>query len=265
MDTIHVIVLALIQGITEFLPISSSAHLILPKEVLGWPDQGLAFDVAVHIGTLAAVLIFYRNDIRQISQAWFQSVLGRGTTDDARLAWYIGFATVPAALFGLLMNDVIETHLRSIEVIAATTILFGLLLAVADKNAESSRKTLVQITLSAAIIIGLAQALALIPGTSRSGITITAALFLGFSRMEAARFSFLLSIPIILMSGAYKGLGLIGEPHVDWYALVLGVIVSALSAYVCIYYFLSFINRLGMMPFVIYRMILGVILVALIV
>lgn len=265
MEILHVIVLALIQGITEFLPISSSAHLILPKEILGWPDQGLAFDVAVHIGTLSAVLLFFRKDIAAITRAWTQSVLGKGVNDDARLAWYIGFATIPASLFGLLMDDIIETHLRSITIIAITTILFGILLAMADRNAAKSQKTLVQLTLSAAIIIGLAQALALIPGTSRSGITITAALFLGYSRMESARFSFLLSIPIILMSGAYKGIGLIGEPNVDWFSLCIGIVISAVSAYLCIYYFLSFLNRLGMMPFVIYRMILGAILIVLIV
>lgn len=265
MDLIHVIILALIQGITEFLPISSSAHLILPKEVLGWPDQGLAFDVAVHVGTLMAVIVYFRKDVLDLLSGWSLSLVGKGLNDDGRLAWMIALATVPACLFGLLMNDIIEAHLRSISVIAATTIVFGILLALADKRSDRANKTLVSMTLTAALVVGFAQALALIPGTSRSGITITAALFLGFSRTDAARFSFLLSIPIILISGAYKGIGLVEQSAVDWQSIFIGIAVSAVSAYLCIYYFLSFINRLGMMPFVIYRMILGAILIVLII
>lgn len=269
MDLIHVIILALIQGITEFLPISSSAHLILPKEILGWPDQGLAFDVAVHVGTLMAVIVYFRRDVAGLISGWTSSVIGKGLNEEGRLAWLIALATIPASIFGLLMNDIIETHLRSISVIAATTIIFGILLALADrradKGADSANKSLLSMTLLAALIIGFAQALALIPGTSRSGITITAALFLGFSRTDSARFSFLLSIPIILMSGGYKGIGLIEQSVVDWRSIFIGIAVSAISAYFCIYYFLSFINRLGMMPFVIYRMILGAILIALII
>lgn len=260
MDTLQVIVLALIQGITEFLPISSSAHLILPKEILGWPDQGLAFDVAVHVGTLAAVLIYFRQDIGRLLLGFTQSLIGKGMNQDARLAWYIIAATVPAALAGLILDDFIESNLRSTAVIAATTILFGLALAVADRRTGDS--TLATMTLKVALVIGFAQALALVPGTSRSGITITAALFLGFTRSDAARFSFLLSIPIILLSGGYKGLQLVLESsQVDWGAIGLGVLLSAVSAYLCIHYFLSFINRLSMMPFVIYRLLLGVFLI----
>ncbi len=262
MDIVHVIVLALIQGITEFLPISSSAHLILPKEILGWPDQGLAFDVAVHVGTLAAVLIYFRQDVAKLAVGWSLSVCGKGTNEEGRIAWFIALATIPAAIAGLLLGDLIETHLRSISVIAFTTIAFGLVLALADKKVGT--KKLTQMTIAIALVIGFSQALALVPGTSRSGITITAALFLGFSRVEAARFSFLLSIPIILMSGGYKTLGLIGQADVDWFSIGLGVALSALSAYFCIHYFLSFINRLSMMPFVIYRLLLGGVLIALI-
>ncbi len=263
MDIVHVIVLALIQGITEFLPISSSAHLILPKEVLGWPDQGLAFDVAVHVGTLSAVLLYFRKDVGALIVGWSLSVAGKGTNEDGRLAWFIAFATVPAGLIGLLMNDFIEAHLRSISVIAATTLIFGVLLAFADRKGDQASKTLVSMTIVAALMIGVAQAFALIPGTSRSGITITAALLLGFSRVESARFSFLLSIPVILLSGGYKGLSLVGQSGVDWPSMILGIVLSAISAYLCIYYFLSFINRIGMMPFVVYRMVLGVVLLGL--
>lgn len=263
MDIVHVIILALIQGITEFLPISSSAHLILPKELLGWPDQGLAFDVAVHVGTLLAVLVYFRRDVAALLQGWGLSVAGRGFNDDARLAWLLAAATVPAAVLGLIFDDLIETHARSMVVIAVTTIIFGIFLGLADRKADAASKNLVQMTLTAALVIGVAQALALVPGTSRSGITITAALFLGFGRVDAARFSFLLSIPIILMSGSYKGIGLIGAESVDWFSMLAGVVISAVSAYLCIHYFLNFINRLSMMPFVVYRLILGAYLLTL--
>jgi len=263
MDIVHVFILALIQGITEFLPISSSAHLILPSQLLGWPDQGLAFDVAVHVGTLAAVVVYFRKDIIAVVSGWLSWVMGRGTTTESHLGNYIIVATIPAALAGLLLNDFIELHLRSSQVIASTTLIFGVLLGLADRIPKLT-KELGQITLMMALVIGMAQALALIPGTSRSGITITAALFLGFTRPDAARFSFLLSIPIIMLSGGYEGLKLImSDTSVDWLAIVLGAFVSGISAYFCIHYFLSFINRLGMMPFVIYRLILGVLLLTL--
>ncbi|WP_028885896.1 undecaprenyl-diphosphate phosphatase [Teredinibacter turnerae] len=260
MDLIHVVVLALIQGITEFLPISSSAHLILPKEILGWPDQGLAFDVAVHVGTLSAVVVYFRKDIGKIIVGWLASLSGRGTDESGRLGWYLIAATIPAALFGLIFDDLIETHLRSTNVIATTTLVFGVLLWVADRKPAES-KQLRDIALSTAMIIGLAQAVALIPGTSRSGITITAALFLGLCRTDAARFSFLLSIPVIVLSGGYKGLQLVlSATAVDWLAIGVGIALSAISAYICIHYFLNFINRIGMLPFVIYRLLLGVLL-----
>ncbi|WP_075185575.1 undecaprenyl-diphosphate phosphatase [Teredinibacter haidensis] len=261
MDLVQVIVLALIQGVTEFLPISSSAHLILPKEILGWPDQGLAFDVAVHVGTLLAVVMYFRRDISALIRGWLQSVAGKGLSVDGRIAWYIAAATIPAGLVGLFLGDFIEANLRSTAVIATTTIVFGIILAVADRL-PSRIKELAQLTLVAALIIGLAQALALIPGTSRSGITITAALFLGFKCTDAARFSFLLSIPIIVLSGGYKGLELAMAPAgVDWFSIILGVALSGISAYLCIHYFLSFINRLSMMPFVVYRLLLGALLI----
>lgn len=265
MDILHVIILALIQGITEFLPISSSAHLILPKELLGWPDQGLAFDVAVHVGTLAAVVLYYRKDLQQLTVGWCKSLAGQGTSNESRLAWYLMAATIPACVFGFVFSDVIETWARSIAVIGVTTIVFGVFLGLADRKARSGEgMDLTKMTLYAALAIGFAQAIALIPGTSRSGITLTAALFLGFSRMEAARFSFLMSIPIILISGTYKGIGMLGLANVDWVAIGLGVAISAISAFFCIHYFLSFINRLGMMPFVIYRFVLGFFLLGLV-
>lgn len=262
MDIVQVVILALIQGITEFLPISSSAHLILPSQVLGWPDQGLAFDVAVHVGTLAAVVVYFRRDISQILMAWCKQVTGGDSTAESRLAWYIALGTVPVGLAGILFKDLIEVHLRNSFVIAIASILFGLLLWWVDVRAKQNVK-LIEMTFMMALLIGLAQALALFPGTSRSGITITMALFLGFSRTDAARFSFLLSIPVIILSGAVAGSELISVGTVDWRSVILGAGVSAVSAYLCIHYFLSFISRLSMLPFVVYRIILGFILLGL--
>lgn len=262
MDILQAVFLALVQGITEFLPISSSAHLILPKEILGWQDQGLAFDVAVHVGTLSAVVLYFRKDIASLFQGWCRSLVG-SKSEESTLAWSIVVATIPAGLFGLLLGDVIEEHLRSVKVVATTTVVFGLALWWADAK-HSETKSLAKMTLMLALVIGIAQAMAMIPGTSRSGITITAALLLGFGRSDAARFSFLLSIPIIVLSGGYMGLKLIGEEDVNWAQISVGVLVSAVSAYICIHYFLTFINKIGMLPFVVYRLILGAVLFAMV-
>jgi undecaprenyl-diphosphatase len=258
MDIVHIIVLALIQGITEFLPISSSGHLILPAGLLGWPDQGLAFDVAVHVGTLLAVLAYFRQTIINISGAWLTGFYKKEQTFDSKLGWYIILATIPAGLAGLIFNDFIEAHLRGTLVIALTTILFGLLLGWADYLGQLSKQhDLTKLTIKIVLIIGCAQAIALIPGTSRSGITITAALFCGLHRQSAAQFSFLIAIPIIILSGGYKALELIADPITYWNDIFLGIAVSAISAFICIFYFMKFINRIGMLPFVIYRLVLG--------
>ncbi len=260
METAHIIWLALIQGLTEFLPISSSAHLILVPSLLGWPDQGLAFDVAVHLGTLIAVVSFFRKDILTLFLAWVGSITGKGMSAEARLAWGVIVGTIPAGLVGLLFKDYIEVYLRSPLVIAATTIIFGLLLWFADRRAKLQRDELT-LTWQDFLVIGGAQAMALIPGTSRSGITITAGLLLGLTRQAAARYSFLLSIPIIVLSG----LGVTGDllssnEAVDWTALLLGTVIAAVSAFACIHFFLAWINKMGMLPFVIYRLLLGVLL-----
>lgn len=264
MTWLEATLLALIQGLTEFLPISSSAHLILPSQILGWEDQGLAFDVAVHVGTLLAIVLYFRHDVARLLSAWFASVLKQQHSEDSKLAWLIALATIPAGLCGLLFNDLIETHLRSTLVIASATIVFGLLLWVADRNSHHTR-SLAQMTLMAALVIGFSQAIALIPGTSRSGITMTAALMLGFSRGASARFSFLLSIPLILAAGGLKGLELMETGSDSRLQLILiGVVVSFASAYACIHWFLKVLDRIGFMPFVIYRLLLGAILFGLI-
>ncbi len=269
MSTLEIIILALLQGLTEFLPISSSAHLILPSQILGWQDQGLAFDVASHVGTLLAVMLYFRKELTAMSVAWLGTVnIGpaKNSSDsqvnfEGKLAWWILFATIPAGLFGLLGKDLIEEHLRSALVIAATTLLFGFLLGFADVKAghRNSHKPLEKLGFKGAMLIGLAQAVALIPGTSRSGITMTIGLMLGLSRDNAARFSFLLSIPAIAMAGSYLTLKLVlSTEGVDWQAIGLGSLLAFVSAYACIHYFLILLNKIGMMPFVIYRLILGV-------
>jgi undecaprenyl-diphosphatase len=258
MSHLEAFMLALIQGLTEFLPVSSSAHLILPSEILGWPDQGLAFDVAVHVGTLFAVILYFRKEVCALLTAWFSSIFKREHSAESKLAWMIVIATIPACVFGLLMKDVIELYLRSAWVIAFTTIIFGLLLWWVDKRAKQTDDEY-QATWKSAIFIGLSQAAAIIPGTSRSGATMTAALYLGFTREAAARFSFLMSIPIILLAGGYLSLKLItGDEPIDFSNLSIGIFVSFISAYACIHVFLKLVTRMGMTPFVIYRLLLGI-------
>lgn len=256
MDWFQAFILALIQGLSEFLPISSSAHLILPSQLLGWPDQGLAFDVAVHLGSLAAVVFYFRHDLKSLISGGLRSLRG-DVTESGRLAWMIVVATIPALLAGFVFEGFIEQHLRSAQVIAYSTIVGGILLGIADRW-NSERLELAQMTVLFALLIGVAQALALIPGTSRSGITITMALLIGFKRVSAARFSFLLSVPIILASGLWQALSLAQEVSVPWTLIGLATLVSGLSAYACIHFFLVFIERIGMMPFVVYRLLLGV-------
>ncbi|PID41887.1 MAG: undecaprenyl-diphosphatase [Proteobacteria bacterium] len=266
MDLIQLIVLAVIQGLTEFLPVSSSAHLILPAQVLGWQDQGLAFDVAVHVGTLFAVMLYFRQDITGLLKSWCVSLVpGKVHGEEqgaleARLAWFIIIATIPAGLAGLMLGDVIEAHLRSTLVIAVATVFFGVMLGFADRR-HNERKGIWQVTLLETLIVGCAQALALIPGTSRSGITMTAALALGWSRDAAARFSFLLSIPLILAAGGLKTKELMeAGGATQWGDIALGAALSFVSAFCCIHLFLKFLQKIGFMPFVYYRIVLGLVL-----
>jgi len=260
MDSLQTVMLALLQGLTEFLPISSSAHLILLPRLAGWEDQGLAFDVAVHVGTLLAVVAYFRQELAVMLRDWLRSLVRGKLTVDARLAWLVLLGTIPVAVAGLVLHDLIETRLRSALVIAVTTLVFGVLLGWSDRRGRQVRD---ETTLGWAdvLLIGLAQAVALVPGTSRSGITMTAALALGLTRSAAARFSFLLSIPVIVMAGGYETLKLVrlAEP-VAWDVLVLGTGIAAGSAYLCIHFFLRLIGRIGMLPFVLYRLALGGIL-----
>lgn len=257
MDWLHVVLLAVLQGLTEFLPISSSAHLILMPRLFGWQDQQLIFDIAVHVGTLSAVLFYFRHELKPMFLDWAGSIRTRKLAGEAGLAWAVLLGTIPVGAFGLLA-DHYEEALRSPMIIAFTTIIFGLLLGWSDRKGGGQRSEHA-ITWRDVLLIGFAQALALIPGTSRSGITMTAGLFAGLSRTAAARFSFLLSIPVIVLAASLKIIELIDSGvHPDLVALAGGALISGVSAYLCIEVFIRLLERVGMMPFVIYRLLLGI-------
>ena len=263
MELIQIIVLALIQGLTEFLPISSSAHLILVPVMTDWPDQGLSFDIAVHVGTLLAVVLYFRHELIEMTRDWFLSLAHRRSTVNSQLAWAVILGTIPVGLAGLFGKSYVETYLRSPMVIAVTTIVFGLLLWVAYVWGRRQRDEYTIGWLDV-LVIACAQALALIPGTSRSGITITAALLRGLNAQAAARFSFLLSIPVIALAGLLLTKDVIATGSaIIWQDLIFGSAISALAAYCCIHYFLKLLNSLGMTPFVIYRLLLGGVLLVL--
>ena len=267
MDWIHATILGLIQGITEFLPISSSGHLILLPHLFKWQDQGLIFDVATNTGSLLAVLVFFRKDIVRLTTGFFRSVRPRGLSanPDGVLAWAIVLGTVPVGLAGLAFQHQIATLARNPIVIATTSILFGLLLGWADKKGTRNRK-LADVNWKDALVIGLYQALALIPGTSRAGITMTAGLFSGFNREASARFSFLLAIPVGILAGSLEFLDVLRlqpTPN-EWMLMGLGVAVSALSAFAVIHWLLDWVKRQTLTVFVIYRMILGIVIFALV-
>jgi undecaprenyl-diphosphatase len=260
MTTLQAIILGLIQGLTEFLPISSSAHLILVPVFTGWQDQGVAFDLAVHVGTLLAVVIYFRKDLITIVQDGLLSIARRQQVGQSRLAWAVVLGTIPTGLAGLALMDLVDTTLRSYAVIAITTVVFGLLLGFADLTNKGTRD-LSKLRWLDVAVIGVAQALALIPGTSRSGITLTAGLLLGLNRQAAARFSFLLAIPITTLAAAAKISELAqSDIAVDWSLFLIGGFVSFVTAILAIHYFLQWLNRFGMMPYVIYRLILGVVI-----
>jgi undecaprenyl-diphosphatase len=257
MDSLQIVILAIVQGLTEFLPISSSAHLVLLPRFLNWPEHGLVFDVAVHFGSLIAVVYYFRHEVRRMTCAWIQSLVGGKTDQDSMLAWWVIIGTLPTVAVGFLFEDSIEGLLRAPWIVAVASIFFGLLLWLADRGVRRGRDEYT-LTLRDVVIIGCSQVLALIPGTSRSGITITLALFLGLSRKAAARFSFLLAMPVIFASGVLQSVRMFTEASpVGWGDLALGIVLSAISAGLCIHYFLRLIDRIGMLPFVLYRVLLG--------
>ena len=251
MDILNIIILSIIQGITEFLPISSSSHLILLPMFTKFPDQGIMFDVALHTGSLFAILIYYRNEIKNIFKF---TDMGKTYT---RL---IIIGSIPLPIAGLLLIELISLNLRSIEVIALMTITFALLLLYAD-NYNKPVKQLTNISNKIILIIGLFQILALVPGVSRSGIVITAALLLNYSRNDAIKIAFLLSIPAIFMASSYNllQLSLMGNESILSNHL-LGMLLSLIVSYLTIYFFIATINKISFSPYIIYRLMLGTLL-----
>ena len=254
MELLQIIVLALLQGVTEFLPISSAAHLILAEKFTAWPDQGLAFDIAVHLGSLAAVLAYYRQDCGRFAASAWRFAQQRRYDADLDQLCKIMLATLPVALAGYLLHDLIATEWRNELMVAAATLVFGLALWWAD--GRQGQRTL--FNWRDAILVGLAQALALMPGTSRSGVTITAALLLGLSRAVAAKVAFLLAVPAI---GGAALLMAVKLPTDASEALLvdfaLGAAIAGGSAYLCIGFFIRLLERTGLRPYAYYRLALG--------
>ena len=271
MDAFQAIVLGIVQGLTEFLPISSTAHLRIVPAFMGWEDPGAAFTAVTQLGTMAAVLLYFREDLTRIGRAWLRSA--RSPRDrslrsglDARLGWYIVLGTIPIGIFGIAFKDQIETGARDLYLIGIALIVLGLVLLAAERVGKRDR-SIEQITTRDGVAVGFAQALALVPGVSRSGATITAGLFLGLDRTSAARFSFLLSVPAVVLSGLLE-LGSIvsGEEgqHVGTGNLLLATFLAFVSGYAAIAWMLRFLTSHSTVVFVVYRVALGALVLALV-
>ena len=264
MDALQAIVLGIVQGLTEFLPVSSTAHLRIVPAFLGWEDPGAAFTAVVQLGTMAAVLLYFRHDLWRIARSWFASLREPELRSslDARMGWYIGLGTIPIAVFGLVFSDQIESGARDLYVIGTALIVLGLVLLWADQVGRRDRG-LETIGRRDAVVVGFAQACALVPGVSRSGATITAGLFLGFDRESAARYSFLLSVPAVVLSGLFE-LRKIGD---EGGAGALPTIIATLAAFVVGYASIAFLLRYltthSTMVFVVYRVVLGTVVLIL--
>ena len=266
-DWFHGAVLGLIQGLTEFLPVSSSAHLRVFSALLGWDDPGAAFTAVTQLGTESAVLIYFRRDIASIVKTWTLSLFRPAlrSEQDARMGWFVIIGTLPIGILGAAFQHTIENSLRDLRVIGTTLIVFGLILAVADRTrAVRHARPISDLTLPHAIGYGFAQALALIPGVSRSGGTISAGLLLGYSREAAARYSFLLAIPAVLASGLLE-LFKIGEgPAPAWGPTILATLIAFVVGYAAVAWFLKYISSHSFTPFVVYRVLLGVLIIGLV-
>jgi len=258
-DLFQAVILGAIQGLTEFLPISSSAHLRILPEFLGWGDPGAAFTAVIQIGTELAVLIFFRKDIWRIASMWLKSLVKpeyRGHLD-ARMGWYIIIGSLPIVVLGVLLKDVIERDFRNLWITGTTLIVMGIVLGIADRVGRTDR-TLGKLTLRDAVLMGIAQALALVPGVSRSGATISMGRFLGFDREAATRFAFLLAIPAVVGAGLFE-LKEIPHGHNDfgWGPTITATVVSFVVGYAAIAWLLRYVSTNSYTPFVIYRILLG--------
>ncbi|MFG2832581.1 undecaprenyl-diphosphate phosphatase [Streptomyces sp. NPDC048434] len=269
-------VLGLVQGLTEFLPISSSAHLRLTAAFAGWQDPGAAFTAITQIGTEAAVIIYFRKDIGRIISAWARSLFNRELRHDhdAQMGWLVIVGSIPIGVLGITLKDAIEGPFRDLRLIATTLIVMGAVLGIADRlaardetggrhRAAKQRKTLTDLSVKDGLLYGVCQAMALIPGVSRSGATISGGLLMGYTRESAARYSFLLAIPAVLASGVFE-LKDAGEGHVAWGPTLVATLIAFVVGYAVIAWFMKFISHKSFMPFVIYRILLGIALFALV-
>ena len=251
MELLNIIILALIQGITEFLPISSSSHLVLFSELTSFPDQGIGFDIALHTGSLIAVLVYFKDELRKVLAL---------THEGNQYLRLLIVASIPLPIIGLIFIDYISLYMRNIQSIAIMTIIFALLLFFADKNRRDS-KDVINCSLVVIIFIGLMQALAIMPGVSRAGIVITAALLVGFSRSDSIKIAFLLSIPAIFMATIYQSMQLLNTNNVLLFReYTLGFLFSFIFSFLTIKLFISTINKISFAPYIIYRIILGSVL-----
>jgi len=264
MSTLEAIVLGFVQGLTEFLPISSSGHLRIVPALLGWEDPGAGFTAVIQLGTMAAVLLYFRADLWRIASAWLRELRTPipVASQDARLGWFIILGTIPICVFGFVFSDQIESGARDLYLIGSALILFSFVMLAAERFG-TRRRDLSEMSGRDGIAIGFAQALALIPGVSRSGATISAGLFQGFNRLDAARYSFLLSIPAVVLSGLFelRKIGEPGEPPVG--ATVIATIVAFVAGYLAIAWLLRYLTSHSLRVFVVYRVVLGALVLVL--
>jgi undecaprenyl-diphosphatase len=271
------LILGLVQGLTEFLPVSSSAHLRLTAAFAGWEDPGAAFTAITQIGTETAVLIYFRKDIANIVSAWFRSLVNKEMRHDhdAQMGWLVIVGSIPIGLLGLTLKDQIEGPFRDLRITATMLIVMGVILGTADRlaardetggrhRAPKQRKTLQDLNVKDGLVFGVCQAMALIPGVSRSGATISGGLFLGYKREAAARYSFLLAIPAVLASGVFETKDALETGHVAWGPTIFATVIAFLSGFAVITWFMKFISHKSFMPFVYYRIALGIVIIALV-
>lgn len=269
-------ILGLVQGLTEFLPVSSSAHLRLAAAFAGWHDPGAAFTAITQIGTELAVILYFRRDIARIVAAWFRSLTSKEwrQNHDAQMGWLVIVGSIPIGVLGVTLQDQIEGPFRDLRLIATTLVVMGIVLGVADRlaarqesggrhRAGGQRKTLKDLGVRDGLIYGFCQALALVPGVSRSGATISGGLLMGYTREAAARYSFLLAIPAVLASGVFE-LKDAGEGHVAWGPTLFATVIAFLVGYAVIAWFMRYISQRSFLPFVLYRILLGIVLFALV-
>jgi undecaprenyl-diphosphatase len=259
------VILGLVQGLTEFLPISSSGHLRVVSAFFGWPDPGAAFTAVSQIGTELAVVIYFRQRIWAIMSTWTRSLFNRELRGDvnARMGWYVILGSIPIVVLGLLLEDQIDSVFRDLRLVALNLIIFGVFLGVVDRYARKHR-TLEDLNVSRGMTFGLFQALALIPGVSRSGGTITGGMLLGFKRADAAEYAFLLALPAVFGSGLYKLTDIGGDEYAGWGATIVGTVIAGVVGFVVIAWLMRFISTHSFMPFVYYRVGLGILILALV-